>query len=117
MRLTWVRRVDGDASLDETKAVAAGVDDDVGAEAGPDSGDTLSSSLQQVGQQLELPVLAEAVLPGGQVGDVGPGLTSEEVRQDAGQAELLRHLLTILLSPPGVRTKDIVAPQQPLSTE
>ena len=35
----------------------------------------------------------------------------------AGQAELLRHLLTILLSPPGVRTKDVVAPQQPLSTE
>ena len=93
--------MDGDASLDETKAVPAGVDDDVGAEAGADHGDTLSSSLQQVRQQFELPVLAEAVLPerqgsiGGQWGDGGD--PPEEVRKNAGQSQLLRHLLAILL--------------------
>ena len=112
-----MRGVDGDARPDETKAVPAGVDDDVGAEAGPDHGDTLSSSLQQVRQQLELPVLAQTVLPGGQGVNVGPGLTPEEVRNDAGEVELLGHLLAVLLSSPGVWAEDIVAPQQPLSTE
>ena len=112
-----MRGVDGDARLDEAKAVPAGVDDDVGAEAGADHGDTLGSSLQQVGQELELPVLAETVLPGGQRLNVWPAGSSEEVRDDAGQSQLLRHGLAILLGPPGVRTEDIVAPHQPFPTQ
>ena len=120
-QLTWVTWVDGDARLDEAKAFPAGVNDDVGAEAGADHGDTLSSSLQQVRQKFELPVLAKNILPrrqgfiGGQWGDGwGP---SEEVRKDAGQLQLLGHLLAIFLSPARVRSKDIVAPQQPFPTQ
>ena len=112
-----MRGVNGDARLDEAKAVPAGVDDDVGAVAGADHGDTLSSSLQQVRQQFELPVLAETVLPGGQGVNVGPARTPEEVRKDAGQLKLLGHLLAIFLSPARVRSKDIVAPQQPFPTQ
>ena len=117
MQLTRVRGVDGDASLDEPKAVRAGVDDDVGAVAGADHGDALCSSLQQVRQQLELPVLSEDVLPERKRVNVGPALAPEEVREDAGEVKLLSHLLTILLSPARVWTKDIVAPQQPFPTE
>ena len=77
--------MDGDASLDEPKAVRAGVDDDVGAVAGADHGDALCSSLQQVRQQFKLPVLSEDVLPENQRVDVGPALAPEEVREDAGE--------------------------------
>ena len=119
---TWVGGMDANSRLHQTHAICAGVDHHVGAEAGAHHGHALGPPLYEVGQQLELPVLSYTAsfvaLPGRRSGQlIRPGETSEEVWEDAGEAELLRDVLAVLLGTAGVWTEDVVTPHQPPRTQ